>query len=70
MIVKKTLSVHQEEQGQICWDCQNAYGRCSWSRCYMPVKGWEANPTKVIDKDGDFYSYDIKVCPEFIREVE
>lgn len=63
----ETLGVHQEED-QICWDCQRACGGCSWSRSYTPVAGWAAELSVVIDKDGDFYSYNIKSCPEFIEE--
>ena len=70
MIVRKRLNVHQKEQGQICWDCQKACGECSWSRCYTPVEGWIAEFSVVHDEEGDFCSYNIISCPEFVKEVE
>lgn len=59
----------REELGQLCWQCKNACGGCSWSRKVnpMPVAGWDAEPTIVKDCDGDFPSYKIKKCPLFVK---
>lgn len=29
----------------LCWSCANACGRCSWSKKFEPVEGWEAQKT-------------------------
>ena len=29
----------------LCWSCAKACKKCSWSRNFEPVKGWEAEPT-------------------------
>ena len=55
------------EGEQLCWKCGNACGGCNWSDFLKPVKGWDAEPTIVKDSAGEFSSYKIKKCPEFIR---
>lgn len=53
----------------ICWDCANACGKCSWSRNFTPVKGWEAIPTKIIaSKSFNASSYIVCACPKFDRD--
>ena len=52
----------------LCWDCQNAT-RCSWADG-IPVKGWEATPTIVYDRDGDFNSYIVTKCPLFKEDTK
>lgn len=54
------------EFGQICWNCQNACGGCSWSQGFQPVENWIAEPYYI--KEDNQYSYDIKYCPEFIHD--
>ena len=59
----------------ICWYCEKATGRCSWSQSFEPVKGWEAIPK--IRRVKNYYSgkyeyedepsYTIISCPEFVR---
>ena len=54
----------------ICWHCEKASGRCSWSRSFTPVEGWEAIPTKHEEKLAggcvrEVRSYDVYSCPEF-----
>lgn len=44
----------------LCWDCQNACGGCSWSRCFEPVAGWEAKPSED--------SFFVINCPQFIPD--
>ena len=61
---------------QLCWDCKNACGRCSWSQSFTPVRGWVAEATtintQVTGRNQKHYnitmdSYDIKECPLFER---
>ena len=55
------------EQGQICWICKNAAGKCSWSKCLQPVEGWIAEPNEIKDDEGNFRSYKIIFCPQFME---
>lgn len=56
-------------KGQLCWNCENATGKCSWSACFIPVEGWTAKATKIKDGDGEIvHSYRIMQCPQFIHE--
>lgn len=58
----------RDENGQLCWRCKNACGGCNWSKYLKPVEGWTADPVIVKDVNGDFSSYSIKKCPEFIKD--
>ena len=58
----------------LCWDCAKATGKCSWSKNFVPVEGWEADPTKVKNgfitwKGRKIFSlvdsFDVHECPEF-----
>lgn len=57
----------------LCWDCDKAGGRCSWSKDFTPVPGWKATPTKISMPHychGKYYknhidSFHITECPEF-----
>lgn len=60
----------------LCWSCANAvpdkYGKrgCSWSRSFEPVKGWDAQETRLYGGDGSKRfqkSYCVRQCPEFVR---
>ena len=32
----------------LCWKCANpGTGGCSWDRCFVPVEGWTATPTRI-----------------------
>ena len=64
---REAAKIRRRENGQLCWRCKNACGGCSWSQCLKPVDGWTAIPTIIHDDGGDFSSYDIKKCPEFIN---
>lgn len=65
----------------ICFDCQNALGGCSFSRldprtnrpAFQPVEGWTAEivPYCVGILKGQAYfesTYHVIKCPEFIRD--
>ena len=56
-----------EEDKQLCIHCKKACGGCNWSDYLKPVTGWIAEATIVKDSSGDFSSYKITKCPEFIR---
>ncbi len=56
----------------ICWDCQKAIGKCSWSDYdeQSPVKGWEAEKTVIKGGYKNMeYSYRVISCPEFVRDI-
>lgn len=70
----KISNTYFPKHSTICWNCEKACGRCSWSRSFDPVKGWEARPTKVLvlntTQDGErtkvyVDSFDVYSCPEF-----
>ena len=65
--VRQMAKKRKEERWQPCCTCKNACGGCLWSRYFLPVIGWDAEPTIVKDSEGDFASYKINNCPEFIR---
>jgi hypothetical protein len=49
----------------LCWECIKAYGECSWAKEFKPVKGWNAEPTKVKSKESNYNSYHVISCPEY-----
>lgn len=54
----------------LCWDCENACGKCSWSAELKPVKGWKAEKTWVTtQKDHKVESRRVIKCPEFKRDA-
>ena len=58
----------QEEKAQLCFNCSYATGGCSWSRQFVPVQGWDAEPTIIRDSESDdISSFRIKSCPQFLR---
>ena len=54
----------RKKRDQLCWTCKN--NDCLWSKYFLPVVGWDAKPTIVKDSEGDFSSYKISKCPEYI----
>lgn len=49
----------------LCWGCERACGRCSWSKSFVPVEGWTATPTKVGAGNNLIDSFIVYKCPEF-----
>lgn len=53
----------------LCWLCEKAGGKCSWSKDFTPVEGWEAKPTKVKADSASQHQYIdsfiVYECPEF-----
>lgn len=57
--------------GQMCWRCTNACGKCSWSGLGIPVSGWKAKKTEVKHRgEIEFFSYRILFCPLYNQDVE
>ena len=60
------------KKATLCWDCQLANGRCSWSDEFKPVKGWNATPTQIKSSAHNVYpivhSYVVHDCPLFLRD--
>lgn len=55
-----------EKKDTICWRCDKACGKCSWSKSFVPVENWIAKPTKVKIEMGKYLqSYIVYECPEF-----
>lgn len=68
----------RHEEDSLCWECRNAVPNieklcgCSWSMFFIPVKGWDAEPTIInngMAKEGYLIppsnSYNVKHCPYF-----
>ena len=68
------------EETNICADCKNALGMCSWSEInpdtgrvrFEPVKGWTAEKSylgmeKAHGKIRVIETYHITACPKFVR---
>lgn len=55
------------EKETLCWGCKNAVCGCSWVDG-KPVEGWDAEKTIVKDVDGDYESYLVKACPEYVPD--
>lgn len=51
----------------LCWDCEKSLcERCSWSKDFTPVPGWEAEPTVKQNFRGQpLRSFKVTYCPEF-----
>lgn len=48
------------------WSCAKACKKCSWSRNFEPVKGWEAEPTTLQQPPYRVVqSYRVIKCPEY-----
>lgn len=63
----ESIQIRRESMGQICWNCKNATGHCSWSKCKKPIEGWVAFPVITKDREGGIRTYNIKSCPQFIK---
>lgn len=71
---------HKKET--ICINCKNAVPNpetgvgCSWSICFKPVIGWEAESTTILGmelQDGSFeeiQSYNVVSCPKFVSDKD
>lgn len=71
--VKARKKTHAHRQ--LCFSCAKAVCGCSWSKCFKPIDGWDATPTKIMNwTDGKRTittdSYAIRECPEFVPDKE
>ena len=61
------LHKKKDEDDQLCYLCKRATGGCFWSDYFLPVKGWDAEPTIINDSEiGEIPSFKIKQCPQYI----
>ena len=69
---KKKAKTSKKIGTTICWECDNCYGGCSWSRSFKPVEGWQAVENHTTVKNGKYIeertSYTVLKCPEFTRD--
>lgn len=67
--MSKNVLYETKKEPTLCWDCEKACGRCSWSKSFTPVEGWNAKPTEVrADKYSAnqlIDSFIVYECPEF-----
>ena len=67
----KKIEVEVTERGtQLCWNCRNAVGGCSWSDGrFLPIEGWVATPSSIpMSMKNATQTYAIKECPQFIHD--
>lgn len=61
-----------KESTTLCWECARAYGGCSWSAKFEPVRGWRAEKMSRVRRrcgaEEEWESYDVLECPEFEQE--
>ena len=57
----------RDANGQLCWLCGKATGGCSWSSCFKPIPNWTADIVEVKEDEGNYSTYKIISCPEFIK---
>ncbi len=68
IVVSSCNSKKRKSIDTLCWDCQNAIGKCSWSREFKPVEGWTAIPT-FIGRD-KIKSFCVVECPQFKEDKQ
>ena len=67
-------SNYKNEKETLCWTCKwstNPKGnKCTWSKNFIPVKGWNAKKTllELYSPRGLFESYIVKECPLYERD--
>ena len=74
------MSHQYPSNANICIDCKNAIGGCSWSEvnpetgktAFIPVPGWTAKKSTIGDtrwkgKTRIIETYHITACPQFVR---
>lgn len=75
---KANATAHKQQLSKakmLCWQCANAVpdksGKrgCAWSRSFKPVKGWDADETRLYadDETRSIVSYHVRSCPEFVE---
>ena len=81
-VQKKCRGAHNALTTNICFDCQNACGGCSWTEIdpvtkrprFEPVPGWTAKPVLLVigrdkgNKERITKTYHVTKCPQFIPD--
>lgn len=69
---KNVLGLSERPQGEtLCWRCQHSTGKnmCSWAQRFVPVQGWDAQPTLLASSQGKMQdSFHVRKCPQFEKE--
>ena len=69
---KRALGLSARPQGEtLCWRCKHSAGKnmCSWARFFVPVEGWDAQPTMLASSQGRMRdSFHVRKCPQFEKE--
>ncbi len=68
---ERRVEVPITERGtQLCWDCKNALGGCSWSNgTFTPIEGWTATPSEIpMSLKYATKTYAIRECPQFVHD--
>ena len=64
-VTEKTSASHANP----CFFCKNACGKCLWSKLFVPIPGWDAEPSVIRGFSGKRYvitkTFWIKKCPLF-----
>lgn len=67
-----------QNRANICIDCKNALGGCSWTAVdftkkghpikFEPIPGWDAVPVKRYENGHAIKTYSIRSCPQFVPD--
>ena len=55
----------RKPKNQLCWTCQNACGRCVWSKYGLPVPGWTATKNNIPENGEYSATYHIYAWPRY-----
>ena len=51
----------------LCFRCGNCLDGCSWSRSFVPVEGWRAEPNYINSDEAE--SYHVIECPLYVPDA-
>ena len=70
VVPKKKSKYDYTNEQSLCWDCfwSTHPEKCQWVARNKPVKGWNAEPTRVSPRSAPFDSYKVVGCPKFKRD--
>ena len=64
----------QYKRETLCWSCQRAVKGCSWSKSFVPIKGWVAEPNILKPVSNKYCekkiikSYCVISCPLYLKD--